>query len=243
MKSKALRLLIVAAALAGLPAALYSNNDDSHDHHKKNNQNKTDDGVILIDQEGALKGGITPGDTPGFPVSITKSGSYRLASNLKVPDQNTTAILISADIDVTLDLNGFTIHGHNDTCDPGGGGTCDPGSGRGIIASGRTRIFNGTVKGMGSHGIFCAGPCEIARVRTLANVGNGIMLVVGSVKDSNSLANIGDGINVGGFGLVNGNIVDTLTLGPSVGYSDNFISSVTGGVNLGQNICGNHVCP
>ena len=52
------------------------------------------DGVILIDQNKALAGNVTPGDAPGFPVTITLPGSYRLSSNLIVPNADTTAILI-----------------------------------------------------------------------------------------------------------------------------------------------------
>jgi len=70
---------------------------------------QTTDGVILIDQRRALAGNITPGDDPGFPVTISASGSYRLASNLTVPT-GLTGILIKAD-HVTLDLNGFIIRG------------------------------------------------------------------------------------------------------------------------------------
>jgi hypothetical protein len=65
------------------------------------------DGVVLIDQNKAMAGNVTPGDTPGFPISITQSGSYRLAGNLTVP-VGTNGIEISAS-NVFLDLNGFTI--------------------------------------------------------------------------------------------------------------------------------------
>src|ERR1700760_2943950 len=68
------------------------------------------DGVVLIDQSHALAGNITPGDSPGFPVTISQPGSYRLTGNLTVPDANTTAIQITAD-GVTIDLNGFSIIG------------------------------------------------------------------------------------------------------------------------------------
>src|SRR5438067_8861679 len=68
------------------------------------------DGVVLINQNAALAGNVTPGDTPGFPVTISLPGSYKLSSNLVVPDANTTAIEIVAD-DVKLDLNGFSIIG------------------------------------------------------------------------------------------------------------------------------------
>jgi len=48
------------------------------------------DGVILIDQNHALSGNITPGDAPGFPVTISQPGSYRLSGDLLIPDANTT---------------------------------------------------------------------------------------------------------------------------------------------------------
>ena len=41
------------------------------------------DGVIEINQAKALAGGVTPSDTPGFPVSIDTAGSYRLTGNLR----------------------------------------------------------------------------------------------------------------------------------------------------------------
>ena len=36
------------------------------------------DGVVLIDQSRALAGNVTPGDTAGFPITISQPGSYRL---------------------------------------------------------------------------------------------------------------------------------------------------------------------
>ncbi len=67
------------------------------------------DGVVLIDQNRALAGGVTPGDTPGFPVTLSQPGSYKLSGNLTVP-QGTDAFFITAD-NVTLDLNGFVVTG------------------------------------------------------------------------------------------------------------------------------------
>src|SRR6185436_8638324 len=40
------------------------------------------DGTILIDQNRALAGNVTPGDAPGFPVTISQPGSYKLSGNL-----------------------------------------------------------------------------------------------------------------------------------------------------------------
>jgi hypothetical protein len=74
------------------------------------------DGIVLIDQNRALAGNVTPGDAPGFPISITQPGSYKLSGNLTMSTAAQgnfnglfdTAIAISSS-NVTLDLNGFSI--------------------------------------------------------------------------------------------------------------------------------------
>jgi len=101
------------------------------------------DGVVLINQSAALAGNLTPGDAPGFPVTISVSGSYRLSGNLTVPDANTTAILITAE-NVTIDLNGFSILGS--TVCSGFPTSCSPtGSGHGITGGvvKNISVFNG----------------------------------------------------------------------------------------------------
>jgi hypothetical protein len=40
---------------------------------------------VLIDQNRALAGNVTPGDNPGFPVTLSLPGSYRLSGNLTAP--------------------------------------------------------------------------------------------------------------------------------------------------------------
>lgn len=89
---RALAAAAIGAGLLALPAAVLAV-----------------DGVTLIDQAKALAGNVTPGDTAGFPVTISRPGSYRLSSNLTVPP-GVNAVLISAS-GVTLDLNGFTVLG------------------------------------------------------------------------------------------------------------------------------------
>ena len=39
-------------------------------------------GEVLISQDQAISGSVTPGDAPGFPVTLSASGRYRLAGNL-----------------------------------------------------------------------------------------------------------------------------------------------------------------
>ena len=153
------------------------------------------DGVILIDQNHALIGNLTPGDAPGFPVTISQPGSYRLSGDLIVPDANTTGIQITAD-HVTLDLNGFAIIGPI-VCTSRPANCPPPTQGIGIQADrGPTqdgpraiRIFNGTVRGMGSTGIFITGLGGlIERVTADSNAGGGL-LIAGSVIESTATRN------------------------------------------------------
>lgn len=147
-------------------------------------------GVVQIDQKDALQGRVTPGDTPGFPITISQRGSYRLMSNLVVPDPSTTAIQITAD-DVALDLNGFSIVGPN-VCTPNPVRCTFTGGGIGVMAvaaSGpspaNVRVRNGVVRGMGGHGIRMMGDgARVENVQSVMNGGPGIVVGEGSVVDS-----------------------------------------------------------
>jgi hypothetical protein len=188
------------------------------------------DGIVLIDQNRALAGNVTPGDAPGFPVTISQSGSYRLSGDLIVPDVNTTAIQITAD-NVTLDLNGFSIigpavcTGTPTICPP-------PGQGKGVlsgsdqtIGSRAVRVLNGSVRGMGSQGILMTGDGSfVERVNADSNAGGGIIvagtviqsaathngafgILAITVRDCTAVLNAGDGIILDGSGGVGtGNI-------------------------------------
>jgi parallel beta-helix repeat protein len=70
------------------------------------------DGVLEINQACAASGCFA-GDTAGFPVTITATGSYRLTGNLVLPS-STSGIVIQTG-NVTLDLGGFEVRGNN-TC-------------------------------------------------------------------------------------------------------------------------------
>lgn len=128
------------------------------------------DGVIEINQARAVAGGVTTGDTPGFPVTLSEAGSYRLTGNLTVPDVNTSAVTVTA-FNVTLDLNGFSITGPaNCSGQPVGTFTCDAtGSGIGVEAFAQVTVKNGRVHGMGSHGV----EVSFSRVENLTVTGNG----------------------------------------------------------------------
>lgn len=196
------------------------------------------DGVVLIDQNRALAGGVTPGDTPGFPVVINQPGIYKLSSNLVVPNENTTAILINVD-NVSIDLNGFAILGPNDCptdtvhvaqpCTrPGTGMGIDAGTGTPLVVN-NTRISNGTIDGMGNIGIFANVNARIERMNITNNGSNGINTFGGMVVDtlvrgngdtgilttgaiitgSRSLFNRGYGIRTQSGSILSGNIVST----------------------------------
>ena len=62
-----------------------------------------------LNQSKALAGSVTPGDTAGFPVTLSVPGSYKLTGNLVVP-AGLSGIEVTGS-GVTLDLNGFNISG------------------------------------------------------------------------------------------------------------------------------------
>ena len=65
------------------------------------------DGEVLISQASVIAGGVTSGDGPGFPLTISEPGRYRLTGNLS-PGAGADGIVIKAD-NVTLDLDGFAL--------------------------------------------------------------------------------------------------------------------------------------
>ena len=121
MSSFSWQRIVCSSILAAIPSSLFAV-----------------DGVVLIDQNRALAGNVAPGDAPGFPITISQAGSYRLSGNLTVTDPNTVAIQITADF-VTLDLNGFSVIGPN-VC--AGHPTVCPAPGTGIgVQAGASQTF------------------------------------------------------------------------------------------------------
>jgi len=150
------------------------------------------DGVTEINQVRAAAGGVTPGDTPGFPVTLDHAGSYRLTGNLIVSDPNTTAITVTVG-NVTIDLNGFEI-ACNTNPEP-----CGSGGGTGIQADqDNVTVMNGTVRDMGSDGINIGTHARVERVRMLGNHHNGVGARSGSMLINNIANNNGyDGLGAG----------------------------------------------
>ncbi|MBI5506767.1 MAG: right-handed parallel beta-helix repeat-containing protein [Deltaproteobacteria bacterium] len=157
-------------------------------------RNTDANGAALIDQQRAQAGGVTAGDTPGFPVTISAAGSYRLTSNLDVSGeaspQNVTAVAITAD-NVTLDLNGFAILGPVTGCPT----ACSPngGSGSGISSSNdRIKVINGSVSGMGSYGVHLGDDAIVETVKIHGCAGYGISLSNNGVVSKCTVTSNGD---------------------------------------------------
>ena len=166
--------------------------------------------VVSIDQKSAQTGKITEGDAPGFPVTISEPGSYRLQSNLVVKEASVTVIEITAN-DVTIDLAGFSIVGPNTCagtpveCTVSGGGIGVKAVADAGPSPENVRVMNGTVRGMGGHGIRLIGNGTVVeRVHAVSNGGPGIVVGQGTIIDSVAMLN-GSGAAVVGL-IVRGTV-------------------------------------
>lgn len=160
----------------------------------------------------------------GFPVKISKAGSYFLGTNLVTTGRNTNVINVKTS-NVTINLNGFRVGG------PGTGG-----SGIGINAAGQTglTIVNGSVSGMGGDGILVGGNSAVSGVLANSNGGDGVDCQGSGCVVTSSTAN-----SNGAFGL---SFTDATS-----GYNQNVINgntsgTVTGGTSMGNNVCNGAAC-
>ena len=129
-----------------------------------------------IDQNKALAGSVTPGDLPGFPITLSVPGSYKLTGNLVVP-ASLPGVVVTA-TGVTLDLNGFSISGPG-TCtrnDITAVVTCVGLSGDpdGVyFKSGGNTLRNGIVRGF-YDGVRLSGADHIENMLVEQNAGSGM---------------------------------------------------------------------
>jgi hypothetical protein len=142
------------------------------------------DGEILINQAKVNAGGITPGDTAGFPATLSRPGRYKLSGNLQAPS-GTDGIEITAN-DVTIDLNGFTISHSPQSL------------GYGVHAQNvtRIRVSDGTIFGFGTAGIGGSDLIVVENMRLLAN-GTAISVNQQARIRNNTIAQNGTGISCG----------------------------------------------
>lgn len=190
---RTLHLLAAAALLSGLSA--------------------TAQAQAVINHSKALAGNVTPGDAPGYPVTISRPGHYKLSGNLTVPAGGRGVEITAAH--VTLDLNGFTIAGagqcsYNHT-NPSVICNGAHGNGRGIYVSpdgSHAVLRNGTVRGF-HEGIFAVASAHLLEMVVSQNSGWGATLSSNAdgmpgVERSAFALNGGGGIVFDMGGLVRG---------------------------------------
>ena len=136
-------------------------------------------GQVLLTHAKALNGGI-PGDAPGYPITISKSGSYKLDGNLK-PPAGKHGIKVTAR-DVTIDFAGFTLHGNN-AAKTGIWGTKNS-----------LTVKNGTISSFTEDGILGSGDFwMIDTMRIVVNEVSGVFAEGGSWTIANSQI-VGNGL-------------------------------------------------
>jgi hypothetical protein len=251
---QALSILAAVALAASLPALAQN----------KGGGSTASSGVVTIDQARAEAGGVTPGDAPGFPVTLSQPGRYRLTANLTIADANTSGIVITAP-NVTLDLDGFTIAGPVTCAAYASPPTVCSGTGNGdgiavVLADYNARaailVANGTVRGMGRHGVHANSSFDGFRVERLFALNNGnagLLVNGGAISDSQSSFNGQSGIRGNNLLLVNNVVRSNGSYGISVNFSSagvhnvvqgNPVDVASGGMrNLGPNLCGTTSCP
>jgi len=192
------------------------------------------DGVIEINQANATAGGVTPSDTPGFPVEINQPGSYRLTGNLVAP-LGAGAVLIQA-TNVTLDLGGFRISSTN-VCSGYPTTSCtDFGGPEGIQATSAwflVTVRNGSVTGFAGSCVELMGASSVVEdVRVLGCGNSGISLgAAGRVSRSFAGGNREDGIRLSEGASVDANEVRA--------NGHDGINISTSGAGLGGYVAGN----
>lgn len=134
-----------------------------------------------IDHAKAMAGAVTPGDTPGYPVTLGAPGHYVLTGHLSVPAGSSGIVITSPH--VTLDLNGFSVAGPVSctqeyqtkvvTCSAAVNTTI-----AGILANEVQGIVirNGSVRGFAGYGISASGHAVIEDVGVSSNAYIGLVL-------------------------------------------------------------------
>lgn len=193
------------------------------------------DGEILITHAKALAGGVTPGDAPGYPVTLSVAGKYKLGSNLTLPNADTTGVISSVG-GISLDLNGFSIVGPA-YCPAQGGSeptpeyVCQPmKSGQGVDLGGPgNSVRNGRIIGVGGYGVYIQN--GIVESMDISFVGrSGVVLEgrTGQVRNSS----IREAYQSGVLAQANAGVVTNNTI-----YSSNSLA-VTG---ASVQVIGNHL--
>lgn len=229
------------------------------------------DGVLEINQACAVGPGCFAGDTAGYPITITAGGSYRLTSNLVIPDDDTDGIRISTS-DVAIDLNRFAVIrsacvNQTSICRP------NSGAGSGIeVTTTNARgasVRNGSVVGVGDAGVSLGEQAEVSDLLVRWNAGPGIVVDLGSkvsnvvafgnggdgvftdsgssVSDSTIYDNVGDGIDAGSGCSIQRNTLRSntgvaLRMDAQTSYRENTMTGNGGGCVTGGSNGGDNSC-
>jgi len=199
------------------------------------------DGVIEINQARMDAGGITPGDSPGKPVTLSQPGSYRLTSDLVVTGIHDAVILVKTSAGVTIDLNGFALRGPY-ACAPG---ACAAGGvGYGVLLGGvgegdQVTVRNGRITGLSGACILLGAEARIENV-DVSSCGEGIVVGARShVVGVRILRTLYRGLRfTGTSALFERNVIAQTGLGNSAGQT----ASVVGGTATGGNVCEDGLC-
>jgi hypothetical protein len=184
------------------------------------------DGVLEINHACATNAGCVGGDAAGYPVTIDGSAgrSYRLTSDLALPDQNTDGIVVSSP-GVSIDLNGFQIVrsscvGQTTSC-------LSIGSGIGVRVSSASihgvSVRNGSIVGMGSDAASLGDQAEARNLRTRWNGGNGIDAGSNSIVSHCSASGNALGIVLGDSSTISDSVISTTIPGTGIQVGDNAI--------------------
>lgn len=198
-------------------------------------------GEVVITQAKANAGNVTPNDAPGFPVTISRAGSYVLGGNLQVPADKVGLQVTSHNVDI--DLNGFRIDGGNVATN--------------AIASnyGESSIHDGIIKRFKASGIYLRnGTWTIENMQVFFNGGFGIDAGHNSnyntFLNNTIVANGFSGLVTGDFARIQNNNISSndlwgLLCGGYCHVEGNNVSgnktgiSIDSGVALGNTVIGN----
>jgi hypothetical protein len=180
------------------------------------------DGEVLINQANVNAGGITPGDDPGFPATLSRTGKYKLIGNLSVA-AGANGIDVTAG-NVTIDLNGFRISG----VDAANIGVNAPN------ADGLT-VMNGTIEHFRSLGIVTRAFAVIQDMQISNNRSIGVRLADnGRVLRSTISENISGNVRCNSRCLIAQNVVARSALAYGIFFD------ASGNLVLGNVIAENH---
>lgn len=167
------------------------------------------DGVIEINHFIALAGGVNGDlalDPPGYPVTITQSGSYLVTGHMTVPSAGTSGIVVTA-LRTTIDFGGFELRGPNQK--PTRDSECTAsGIGDGVMSTQSVTVRNGRISGMGNGGLVLGPNSRVESMVVTQNCGFGVLTQAASIVfDTQAFLNSA-GIRVGSASRVRDSIAD-----------------------------------